>query len=168
MRVYLASSFDLIERVQEVATALEEAGHTITVKWWDRVYDIPGEGRVPTRELKARDEGLDDLAFYSRPETRKSSEDDIQGVLDSDVLILVADEKPRKFNGANIELGIAIGVNLILQLQALTGGPYRCYGLYAPGPKLILSLGRLEISPLYLPVKRCQALEEVLELLGGF
>ena len=58
---------------------------------------------------------------------------DYEGVLKADAFVLVADDvTPRKFNGANIELGIAIASH-----------------------KPVYSLGVLENSALYFPLTRC-------------
>ena len=54
MKVYLASSFALIPRVETVASILERRGHEITCKWWSREYYIPGEGKIKTTVLKER------------------------------------------------------------------------------------------------------------------
>ncbi len=37
MRIYVASSFKLVEKVKSAVEALEEAGHEITVKWWAQI-----------------------------------------------------------------------------------------------------------------------------------
>ncbi len=126
MKFYLASSFKLIEKVKEVCKAIEGYGHSVTVKWWSREYDIPNEGKVKTTILKERYEELDPDDFYNRPETKRSYLDDFKGVIDADFFIFVADEIPRKYNGANVELGIALA-NII-----------PCF-----------SIGNLELSPLY-------------------
>jgi len=133
MRVYIASSFSLLDQVKAVAEVLEREGHSITVKWWDRKYDIPGERGVHTVELKKRYDELDPDEFYSKPETWFSYESDAQGVKDADALVFVADAEPRKFNGAAVELGMALGAEK------------PCYLLRC-----------LENSVLYAPVIRCK------------
>ena len=139
MRFYLASSFKLLDRVEELAEALEGLGHEITVKWWARKYDIPGERAVHTTELKKRWDNLGVEEFYGKPETIYSYEADRQGVKDADVLVFVASEKPRKFNGAAVELGIALG------------DEKPCY-----------LLGELETSVLYAPLIRCRDSEDLI------
>jgi len=139
MKFYLASSFALVDRVQAACDALEAAGHTITVKWWNRKYYLPGEGNVRTTDLKNRFNHLDDEAFYSRPETKKSYLADYQGVKDADVFIIIAGDKRRAFNGANIELGIALGDN-----------------------KPCFSLGVLDTSVLYYDVIKRATIEEII------
>lgn len=140
MKIYIASSFRLLGRVVWLADELEKMGHEITVKWWAREYEIPGERKpVKTTELKERYEFMGPDEFYARPETRLSYEADFKGVKDSQALILMADDEPRKYNGANIELGIAIGDN-----------------------KPCFSLGALENSVLYYPVIKCRTFLELL------
>lgn len=146
MRFYLASSFSLIDKVEDACQRLERAGHEITVKWWSREYDIPGEGKVKTTALKDRYDKLEPGLFYERPETRISYDADFQGVLDADVFILIADDEPRAYNGANIELGIALASHK------------PCY-----------SIGTLDNSVLYLDVTQCDEVGGVLNSLreGG-
>ncbi len=143
MKIYVASSFKLVENVKSAVEALEKAGHEITVKWWDRMYDIPGErDQVATMELKARYEGLSPDEFYERRETFVSFASDYWGVKEADVFLFVADSVPRKFNGANVELGIAISDR-----------------------KPCFSIGELETSVLYYPVIRCSDIGEVIRIL---
>jgi len=145
VKFYLASSFDLVDKVEKVSKSIEGYGHSITVKWWSRVYDIPNEGKVKTTILKKRYEKLDPDEFYNRPETRRSYLDDFKGVVNADVFIFVADEIPRKYNGANVELGIALANNIM------------CF-----------SIGNLETSPLYYDVLKRNSIEDILkELFNG-
>ena len=140
MKFYLASSFKLIDKVQEVCEAIEGYGHSITVKWWSREYDIPNEGKVNTIVLHNRYESMTYEEFYNRPETRRSYLDDFKGIVQADIFIFVADEIPRKYNGANVELGIALANNLM------------CF-----------SIGNLELSPLYYDVLRRNSIEDILK-----
>jgi len=143
MKIYVASSFRLVERVISTVEALEKAGHEITVKWWERMYDIPGERTpVQTVDLKKRYEALSPDEFYERPETLISFKSDFEGVKDAEAFVFVADEEPRKFNGANVELGIAMG-----------------------DLKPCFCIGELETSVLYYPVIRCSDVEEVIEIM---
>ena len=144
MKFYVASSFTLIEKVEKVVKALELAGHTITVKWWDREYHIEGEGLVNTQVLKKRFNELQQNDFYSKPETKFSFESDFKGVIEADVFLFVADDTPRKYNGANVELGIALA-----------------------NYKLCLSVGVLENSVLYYPIEKFKEIDEVLDFLRG-
>lgn len=110
-KVYLASSFALIPLVKEVAEYLEAQGHEITVKWWSREYEIPGEkAPVPTTELKRRNNDLYPKAFYAKPETKKSYLADFKGIEDADALVIISGHAPRYFTGANVELGIALAL----------------------------------------------------------
>lgn len=106
--VYLASSFALIPRVKEVAEALEKEGYTITCKWWERIYQTTDLGAKETTELKKLYNNLSPEEYYKKPETKLSFEADLNGICMADFLVFVADEQPRPFNGANVELGIAI------------------------------------------------------------
>ncbi len=144
MKIYVASSFKLVEKVKSAVEALEEAGHEITVKWWARMFDIPGErDQVQTTDLKERYESLSQDEFYERKETFVSFASDYWGVKEADVFLIVADSTPRKFNGANVELGIAISDR-----------------------KPCFSIGELETSVLYYPVIRCSDIDEVIQILG--
>jgi len=130
--IYIASSFSLIDRVSLIAERIENLGHTIAVKWWDRSWDIPGEGEVHTTDLKERYKDLDPDEFYNKPACKIAYESDVEGVKACDVFLFVAGDEPRAYNGANIELGIALGA----------GKP--CY-----------SIGTLATSALYYAVYRC-------------
>ena len=144
MKLYLASSFSLIHRVKDLASILEAAGHEITCKWWSRQYDIPGEGKVATTVLKRRYRSIVSEKFYALPETELSYEADLQGIRDADAFIFVADDRPRAFNGANVELGIALA----------WGKPCYVYG-------------RLRTSVMYLRVHRVKTVSSLLDSLRG-
>ena len=130
MKIYIASDFNLIPKIEGVAKTLEEAGHTILVKWWSR------------KDLKTKFAVLEPDDFYAEFETANAYERDFNGVKESDVLLFVADETPRFYGGANVELGIALGDN-----------------------KRCIVLGRLKNSAMYWPVYRAKDINEVLELL---
>lgn len=138
MKLYLASSFTLIERVERASNYLEKEGHKITVKWWSRKYNIDGEREVCTTILKKENDLLDIEEFYKTPECKYSFESDLKGVKDADAFIFIADHNPRSYNGANVELGIAIGDN-----------------------KPCFVLGNLTKSVLYYPVVRCKSLHDL-------
>ena len=108
VKIYIASSFSLVDKVAMLSDLLEREGHTITVKWWAREYEIEGE-HIHTTELKVTNDELDRDIFNNLPETQFSYWDDFNGVLNCDAFIFVADEKKRKYNGASVELGIALG-----------------------------------------------------------
>ncbi len=95
MKIYLASSFTLIPKVEAVCKALEDAGHTITVKWWLR------------KALWDKQKDMTDEEFYSNPDSFYAYKTDKAGVWSADALVLVADDEVRAYNGANIELGWA-------------------------------------------------------------
>jgi nucleoside 2-deoxyribosyltransferase len=122
-KVYLASSFALIPRVIELANILESHGHRITIKWWEK------------SKLNVHDEHdtWSPEKYFTDPETvencRKVFERDFNGVEQCDLFILVAGNTPQKFNGANIELGIALALG-----------------------KTCMAIGNLENCALYYPV----------------
>jgi len=129
MKVYLASSFDLIRRVEAIAKTLREKGHTVTVEWWHKDYK-----KLP----------LEDVDWYEDVRVQAISERNFRGILEADIFVLVAPTlSSKKFNGANIELGYALAL----------GKP--CY-----------SVGHLQRSAMYVPVTKCDSIEEVLETSG--
>ncbi len=144
MKVYIASSFDLIPLVKVVAEALIFNGHKITEKWWNREYDVDGIGRVKTTHIKELYNELSDEAFYKKPETKESYLLDLKGIEEADSFILVSGLSPRKFNGANIELGYALANGL-----------------------LCLSIGELEKSVMYWDVIRCHSVTDLMIALNG-
>jgi nucleoside 2-deoxyribosyltransferase len=120
MKVYIASSFSLIPKIEMVAAILETYEIEITVKWWKRI------------QLKMEFAKLSPEEFYAHPECKFAFERDYMGIQEADAVVLVADETPRRYNGANVEVGIA----------------------YALG-KPVFSFGALENSAMYYKVKRC-------------
>lgn len=139
MLVYIASSFSLTERVDEVAKALDAAGHEITIRWWDRCFEVEGEGEVHTQILKTRYDALSPAEFYGKPTTDDAFLTDFLAVKSADALIWVAEDKPRKFNGAPVEYGIAVG-----------------------DFKPCFLLGRLENSVMYAPLTPCEDVDQLL------
>ena len=132
MKVYLASSFDLMPLVETIAEYLEKQGHDISVKWWSRDgFDL--------RDKKANHTSD---SFYKDPVCEMIFWRDFQGVSDSDAFVIVADNIPKKFNGANVEYGIAVALH-----------------------KPCFSIGALENSAMYHPIKKCKTLSELVESL---
>lgn len=140
MKIYIASSFEHVDRVKLLAADLEGLGHSITCKWWERVFEIPGEGPTATTELKKRYATMAREEFYKLPETAISFKADVEGIRQADILVFLASPDVRKYNGAAVEFGIA-------------------YGLGKP----CLLLGRLENSVMFLPLER---IETELELIN--
>jgi nucleoside 2-deoxyribosyltransferase len=134
MRIYLAGSFDLIPEVEAVCDSLERAGHTILVKWW-------GKDGFDMRDKKM-DQTSD--SFYKDPVCKQIFERDLAGVLEADVLVIVAGATPKKFNGAIAGYGIAVA----------HGKP--CF-----------SIGRLENSAMYYPIRQCDSLKELMSMLDA-
>lgn len=135
MKIYIASSFALIDKVKNVSHFLEREGHTITEKWWSRPYQVEGLGKIVTTDLKEIYEKLTPDEFYATPECAASYWKDHAGIMTADAFVFIANETPRKFNGASVELGLAIGNDI-------------------PA----FSLGNLETSVLFYPVIRCRDL----------
>ena len=122
MRVYLASSFKLMDWVKAVRWEMEKVGIEITVVWWE------------TNFKSALGEMTDD-EWYSRPEIERIRKRNFQGIDDADALVLVCDPiAPCKFNGANVEVGYALGKG-----------------------KPVYSIGALERSGMYQEVIRCSS-----------
>ena len=125
MKVYLASKFKLKERVKKIAKELEKSGHEITVKWWTRDY----------KKLK-----LNDYDWYRDDRIFKVCSRNYRGVVDADVVVLVCHEsRSQKFTGANIEIGIAMGLK-----------------------KEVYSIGKLERSAMYSMVRQTTNISELL------
>jgi nucleoside 2-deoxyribosyltransferase len=96
MRIYLASSFELKDKVQRISDLLEEQGIGITRKWWVRDY-------------KAVFGQIADDEWYCNDEVRSVSRKNFEAIDQAHALILVCDDKTsRKFVGANIEVGYAL------------------------------------------------------------
>jgi len=130
MKIYIASSFELLPYVKEIAETLENLGHTITRKWWTFDYKTIN---IPDKE------------WYKLQEVKKCSLLNFKAIQETDCLLLVAHPfVPKKFNGANIELGYALAL----------GKP--CF-----------SIGKLQRSAMYVPVTKCKDLKEFLKWLNG-
>jgi len=129
MKIYLASNFDLSETVEFISKNLESEGHTITVKWWSK------DGF----DMRDKKMNQNSNAFYEDKICRMIFERDFEGILEADAFVFVADFIPRKYNGANVEYGIAIGAN-----------------------KPCFSIGKLENSALYYPIIKCESLNDLI------
>ena len=139
MKVYLASSFSLVAKVREIDRILEDAGFKVLCKWWQGLDYIPWERRT----LKEYAQTASPQDFYSHTGCKNAYERDFQGVKDADVFVFVADDSPRAYNGANIELGIALS-----------------------DKKPCFAVGRLENSALYYPVVKCSDPNDLLAKLS--
>ncbi len=97
MKIYLASSFDLKEKVQQVADILEKHGHQITRKWWDKNFKEIIKIEAPE--------------WFQHPDVVAVAKKNFSAIEAADALILVAPhDRTKKFNGANIELGYALAL----------------------------------------------------------
>lgn len=94
MKAYIASTFDLIEVIEELLPRLSEIGIEITCKWW----------KLNFRESLGL---LTDKDWYNNFEVNECLYRDLKGIDEADIFILVARESV-KFNGALIELGYAL------------------------------------------------------------
>ena len=125
MKFYLASSFDLVKYVKKLAETLKDTGQEITVEWWRKDY----------KTLPVPDDD-----WYENTEVRNISSRNFKGIRDADIFVLVAHpETPKKFNGANIELGYALALG-----------------------KECFSIGKLQRSAMYVPVKKCKNVKDFL------
>lgn len=132
MKLYIASSFSLIDQIKTVSAVLEAFGHEITCKWWERLYQVEDKEMITT-ELKKKYDDLPSEIFYSKPETRKSYESDHEGIFEADVLLFLADIRiARKYTGANIEFGIALG----LEIPCIIMGKVTNSVMYYPAHKI--------------------------------
>jgi nucleoside 2-deoxyribosyltransferase len=123
--IYIASSFSLTDRVQRVYEALESAGHEVPDVWWNE-------------DLKQID--LPDDKWYQHPDVEAIAERHWNSIEEADAYVLVCpEEEPKKYNGANVELGYAHANGL------------DCY-----------SVGALERSAMYVPVNRVGSIGELL------
>lgn len=125
MRFYLASCFELVEEVENLASILESEGHEITQKWWLKDYkklDLP------------------DFEWYSDERVRVISERNFNAIEFCHIFVLVSSNTPRKFNGANIELGFAIALG-----------------------KQVVSVGKLERSAMYVPLTQYPDIPSLME-----
>lgn len=97
MKVYLASSFSLRDRVEKVYQRLTNTGHEIEDIWW-RDDRLRGQENLdsPWHE------------FFKQPEVQQMAQRHWDAIERADAYVLVAPEdEKRRFNGANIELGYA-------------------------------------------------------------
>lgn len=129
MRFYLASSFRFIKEVVELKSWLEANGHKITCEWWHT-------------DFKEVIKTASDKDWFSNPILKVIYRRSVDAIQEADALILVSPE-PTKFNGANVEVGIAMA----------SGIP-------------VIGYGKLERSGMYEPVVRVedyQSLEQVIK-----
>lgn len=98
MKIYLASSFILLEKVENTCKVLEDAGHEVLVKWWTR-YDLKQKFSVLTPD-----------DFYAESECEYAFNRDLQGVKDCDALVFVASDDMMPYCGAYVEIGMAFAL----------------------------------------------------------
>lgn len=130
MKFYLASAFKYTKEVKLLAQVLEKKGHTITCQWWHQDF----------KELPIKN----DDEWYSKPIIRTIYLRSFHAIEDADILIIVSPER-TKFNGANVEVGIALGLR-----------------------KPVICFGEIERSGMYEPLIRCPTLEDLKKVLFEF
>jgi len=126
MKIYIASSFDLRNKIEEVSKTLEDAGHIITCKWWI-ADDLKKNSFIKTSEDFYKDPSCSDIYYRDKLAVERA-----------DILIFVAADDARKYNGANVELGMALAKGKA------------CY-----------SVGALQNSAMYFPVIRAKDLNDL-------
>ncbi len=139
MKIYIGSSFSNLALVGAVAHSLENDGHEITEKWWERPYQVEGLGKIQTTDLKKIFDDLTPEEFYAKPETKASFIKDREKIKKADAFVWVASyENPRKYNGAAVEFGIAVGYEMPCAL-----------------------IGKLETSVMFWPLVQCDSEHEL-------
>ncbi len=102
VKVYLASSFKLKDRVERIAEKLKKNGYDITREWWHTNFK--------------KDDGMDELSdreWYQHEDVEWVVQESFDAIEEADIYILVAPEDyTKKFNGANIEFGYALAKGL--------------------------------------------------------
>lgn len=97
MRIYVAAPWTRKAEAAAMGVALENAGHTITKKWWEH-REVPGyltTGLHPDENQELIQQAMED----------------IQGVLNADALVLLNLEKSE---GKAVETGVAVTSALLL------------------------------------------------------
>jgi len=118
MKVYLASSFRYINEVKELQSYLYSKGHIVSCEWWKTDYKL---------ELKTQTIA----EWFASPIIKVIYRRSLDAIRESRLLIFVTPEA-TKFNGANVEVGIALALD-----------------------KPVIAFGQLEKSGMYEPVIRC-------------
>lgn len=99
MKVYLASSFSLKDKIVWINRYLESKGIECVDKWW-------------TRDLKTETE-LSDREWYSQNIVKSLVKRHWHSIENCDAFVLIAPRThSKKFNGANIELGYALACGI--------------------------------------------------------
>lgn len=121
MKIYVSAKFDDKERVKKVYDLLQQAGHTITHEW------IHNKAAFPFSEH----------AVF----TTRCAVEDIQGVLDADVFILLSNAQPSM--GSSAELGAAIASFITFKKPSLfVVGPHfdTNFAFYHPAVTMVESV----------------------------
>lgn len=95
LKLYVASSFDLVPELQTTQVCLERDGHTVPDIWWN---------------VRTKDDFTDksNLEFYGSTLVQSIAARHWETIRECDAVILVSDPyKERSFTGANVEIGFA-------------------------------------------------------------
>lgn len=89
MKFYLACKFNDKAKVKAISSELERQGHQITAKWWEFEQKLPTE-----RTFK---------------ESSTVGKLEIEGILESDVLICFLTDPEYPYKGTLCEFGVGVG-----------------------------------------------------------
>lgn len=124
LNIYLASSFRYVAEVEYLADYLQAKGHSIACEWWKTDY-----------KTKLKTDSLNE--WFSNPIIKVIYKRSIDAIRSANLVILVSPEV-TKFNGANIEVGIALALD-----------------------KPVIAYGVIEKSGMYEPLVRCSNFSEL-------
>lgn len=131
MKFYLASSFKRKQQLETIKNELESLGHVIPDVWWN---------------IDSKDDEMTNRDWHSLPTIKAIAIRHWKSIAECDALILISSEfEYTPFNGANIEVGYAIGKGL----------PVFTYRLIAK-------------SAMYAPTIECLNLDELLDAINIF
>jgi nucleoside 2-deoxyribosyltransferase len=113
MLIYLAGPSAELERVKSAARDLEEAGHTITQRWWERVEAMRAAGH--TSDATVPDAYMSDSASLNR-----------EGIDEADYVVALCMRDGGLSSGTAYEIGYAGCRTTVL----LVGNPRRHVASY--------------------------------------
>lgn len=116
MLIYLAGPSAELERVKSAARDLEEAGHTITQRWWERVEAMRAAGH--TSDATVPDAYMSDSAALNR-----------EGIEEADLVVALCMRDGGISSGTAYEIGHADCRAEVL----LVGDPRGHVAAYDPG-----------------------------------
>lgn len=89
VKIYLAGRFANKDKFRELGNKLELKGHEITCKWWDIEQTY-----APNRSLD---------------ESKDVGRNELNGVINADIIIVIVDDANYPYRGTLTEVGIAMG-----------------------------------------------------------